>query len=131
LFLFVYGSLRYGMTYHDYLEGATQIAAHAWTWGELYDTREGYPGLVSGEGQVLGEVYQITCQQLKRINDLEDYYGPSDPRNIYERKQIEINSETGTFLSYVYFFKDEDFLRSYGIPISTGDWVEYIRSFEG
>ncbi|RAL26702.1 gamma-glutamylcyclotransferase family protein [Thermoflavimicrobium daqui] len=125
--LFVYGSLRKGMKYHHLLQGAKLITLSAWIRGLLYDTRQGYPGLTPGNGHVIGEIYHINKQILKRVDQLEDYYGPQDPRNLYERNELYVNTkEYGKIRSFVYTYKMEQWLKQKGIYITEGDWVQYM-----
>ncbi|SFJ43098.1 gamma-glutamylcyclotransferase family protein [Thermoflavimicrobium dichotomicum] len=127
MYLFAYGSLRMGMKYHDVLRGARLAFPRAWVQGALYDTREGYPGMIAGQDQVMGEIYQIDLAILKRVDELEDYYGLSHPDNLYERVEMLVHlPEQEQIPAFVYFYKDRDFLIKKGIYIHSGDWAQYV-----
>ncbi|MBA4496270.1 gamma-glutamylcyclotransferase [Paenactinomyces guangxiensis] len=123
--LFVYGSLRKGMKYSHYLKGAALVGRTAWIRGELYDTGEGYPGLIQGKGKVYGEIYHIDGRQLKKIDALEDYFGPDHHLNLYERITTEVYTPGGAVQALVYFYRDQDQLKKNGIWIPSGDWRQY------
>jgi len=120
--LFVYGSLRAGRRYHHFLEGAPLVAERAWTRGLLYDTGLGYPGMIPGRGTVFGEVYRVDRNQLRRIDHLEDFHGPGDPRNTYERVVRTVTTPTGSIPCFLYLYVDRDRLRAQGRRILSGDW---------
>ncbi len=125
--LFVYGTLRRGMSNGFYLKDAKLVAPIAWTEGKLYDTGHGYPGLVSGKGKVYGEVYRIDKVQLKYMDDLEDYHGPGHPQNLYERKVKRIATIRGFVWAYLYYYRNKEELIKNGTFIPGGDWCRYVR----
>ncbi|SEN00625.1 gamma-glutamylcyclotransferase family protein [Lihuaxuella thermophila] len=129
--LFVYGTLRRGMSNAGYLRDAKLIAAKAWTEGKLYDTRRGYPGLVPGQGTVYGEIYRIHRMQIKQVDDLEDYYGPGHPQNMYERKLKRVATDHGFVWAYLYYYCDQEKLMKTGIWIPGGDWCSYAGKKKG
>jgi gamma-glutamylcyclotransferase (GGCT)/AIG2-like uncharacterized protein YtfP len=124
--LFVYGTLRRGMSNAVYLRDAKLIAAKAWTEGKLFDTGNGYPGLVPGKGKVYGEIYRIDKMQLKLMDELEDYYGPGHPQNMYERKVARIATDRGFVWAYLYYYREKEKLMKTGIWIPGGDWCRYV-----
>jgi gamma-glutamylcyclotransferase (GGCT)/AIG2-like uncharacterized protein YtfP len=122
--LFVYGSLRAGRKYHHFLEGAPLVADRAWTRGLLYDTGLGYPAMIPGRGIVRGEVFRVDRDRLKRIDRLEDFYGPGDPRNTYERVVRTVFTPLGPLSCFLYLYVDKDRLRAHGRRIRNGVWNE-------
>lgn len=124
MYLFVYGTLRRGMRYAHYLQGASLVVSNAWIQGELFDTGDGYPGLISGKGRVIGDIYQVDSEQLKRVDELEDYFGPNHPDNLYERVMEEINTKKGHLLAWVYYYCDTARLKQTGIWIPSGNWCK-------
>lgn len=40
---------------------------------------------------IKGEVYEVDEQTMKRIDILEHYHGPHDPRNMFERLEVKMN----------------------------------------
>lgn len=130
ILLFVYGSLRQGMDNAPLLSRARLVARSAWVDGFLYDTGEGYPGMINGQGRVWGEVYQITQWELKRIDRLENYYGPEHPDNLYERVLLKVGTSQGEHTAYAYRFRDIGHLQQRGKFIDSGDWVLYSKCGE-
>ncbi|MBW4082054.1 gamma-glutamylcyclotransferase [Paenibacillus sp. S150] len=119
--VFVYGTLRQGEQYHHLLGGSGLFSAQAQVKGRLEDTGLGYPVLIEGEGRVAGELYEITEAVLKRLDELEDYYGPDDERNEYERIRAEASTDNGKVESWLYVYRHAR--RHNAIP--EGDWKLY------
>lgn len=118
--LFVYGTLRRGERYHGWLEKARGLSFLAQVTGSLADTGYGYPAMMKGEGKVSGEIYEIDEDTLRRVDDLEDYYGPGDSRNLYERVETVAYTDRGEMTVWTYV--SNRFLFS---PIPYGDWKLY------
>jgi len=122
--LFVYGTLRRGEINHALLGSSRCESFLAVMPGSLYDTGRGYPAMAEGKGEaagagiVCGEIYRVDEETLARIDDLEDYYGPGDPRNLYERVEMKARTDRGEMdvLAYV-----SDRFRD-GAAICFGDW---------
>ncbi|MNO33509.1 putative gamma-glutamylcyclotransferase YkqA [compost metagenome] len=120
-FVFVYGTLRQGEQYHDWLGDSRLFSAHAQVRGRLEDTGLGYPVLVEEEGSVAGELYEVTEAVLHRLDELEDYYGPGDQRNEYERIKTEADTDNGKVEAWQYVYRHAQ--RQPAIP--EGDWKLY------
>jgi gamma-glutamylcyclotransferase (GGCT)/AIG2-like uncharacterized protein YtfP len=117
--VFVYGTLREGEGNHHYLAGALRVAQTAKTRGRLVDTGCGYPAMLLAEGQwTQGELYEVDSRTLRRLDRLEDYYGENDPRNLYDRVEVAVESDQGSVLALTYIFKEDDGLP----PIDGNDW---------
>ena len=134
--VFVYGTLLRGEANHALLRGAERLEADARVRGALYDTGCGYPALVLEEGAaedsgagpagpVAGEVYAVDGRMLAELDALEDYWGPGDPRNLYERVEAAVSVPGGEMRALVYVFPAE---RAAGLArIDGGDWRAYRR----
>lgn len=71
MLLFVYGSLKRGARHHDELsEGRFLDTARTAPRYSLCSHGE-YPGLVSGADVVSGELYEVTPELLKRLDEFE------------------------------------------------------------
>nr|WP_168120499.1 gamma-glutamylcyclotransferase family protein [Paenibacillus sp. HB172176] len=68
---------------------------------------------------MLGELYCIDEVMLQKIDELEDYFGSGDARNLYEREQAEVYVNQGKYRAWTYFY-----LKSNGGDsiIPSGDW---------
>ncbi|MEW8987042.1 MAG: gamma-glutamylcyclotransferase family protein, partial [Bacillus sp. (in: firmicutes)] len=122
--VFVYGTLRRHESNHHLLKEACCLAQQAWTKGILYDTGLGYPALKdSNDGVVYGELYEIDFQQLKAIDELEDYLGPGQ-NNLYNRGSQTVSTDKGDFEAFVYsIHPDQEGILKQIIPL--GDWTIY------
>lgn len=131
---FVYGTLRPGAYNHDrYLLGRTLAEEPALLTGALLYDGPGYPYAVAGEGRVTGEL--VTAEpgdaygELLRVLDwLEEYAGPGDPRNVYERVECEVVRvrDGAGVRAWVYLAAPGVPL---GAPIPGGDW--FTRAPDG
>jgi len=91
--VFVYGTLKKGYGNHRCLDGAKFIKETITK--PIYDLVDvGYfPGLVSGNNAIQGEIYEINDSILKRLDNLEGYRGKSSNSNLYNRIIIKIEDE--------------------------------------
>lgn len=119
--VFVYGTLRQGEQYHDLLGDSRLFSVLAQVKGTLADTGSGYPVLIETEGRVAGELYEVTEEVLRRLDELEEYYGPGDERNDYERVVTEVMTDTGVTEAWVYMYRHP---QQYA-AIPEGDWKLY------
>lgn len=122
--VFVYGTLRKHEANHYLLEGAKCLAEQSWTYGELYDTGEGYPAMkCSVRNKVYGELYSMNEEQLRTLDQLEDYAGPGKD-NLYDRHKQTVYTDIGSHNAYVYTISPdhENLLRN---KIDLGDWKIY------
>lgn len=125
--VFVYGTLRQGEVNHSLLKQAKCLARQAWTNGVLYDTTCGYPAMVrDNEERVYGEVYEISEDQLRRLDELEGYTG-NQTEDLYDRVIQTIFTDHGCYDAYVYIF--EPTKASHLAKIDFGDWKchQYIK----
>jgi gamma-glutamylcyclotransferase (GGCT)/AIG2-like uncharacterized protein YtfP len=122
--VFVYGTLLEGQTNHHRLANSVRVFNHATVDGTLYDVGCGYPALVlTGTGEVYGEVYEVSEEVLRSLDSLEGYYGVGDPGNYYDRVEVEVTSGEWTTraLTYVFSEKQARVLEM----IESGDWRHY------
>lgn len=124
--VFVYGTLRMGEPWHNLLAPYTTAVQPATLHGaELYWASDWYPGLVKGTGTVTGELAELDPLQmdavLEVLDEFENYHGPGDPANQYEREVITVKTNDGARRDawvYVWLRKTEDSRR-----IPEGDWA--------
>ena len=119
--VFVYGTLRRGGAgaMHIRFPGSKFIA-DAQVMGSLYDLGA-YPGLLLNESNslVVGEVYEVDDETLKRLDDFE-------ASSSYRRKQVEISLGDGRLVCWTYE-PDPEFYSPRTL-ITSGDWIEYART---
>jgi gamma-glutamylcyclotransferase (GGCT)/AIG2-like uncharacterized protein YtfP len=128
--VFVYGSLRQGGYYHGLIAPFTQAVETGWLDGmALFQVNERYPGIVRGEGHVLGELITLDPDRLTlamgALDELEEYFGPGDPRNLYERELLTVRTVGGALVqawAYRWLGSAEGCTR-----IADGDWIRYWR----
>lgn len=125
--LFVYGTLRKGEINHGLMGASRCLSSPAWVTGVLVDTGFGYPAMRPGDGLVCGEIYAVDDETLARIDELEDYFGPGDPRNLYDRVSVTARTEDGEREVLVYVSDRFDAVA----PIPSGDWVRHRRRTDG
>jgi len=77
--LFVYGTLKRGLTNHHHLGGA-RFVAEAWMDGVALHDLGPFPMAVAGDGHAVGELYRVDGDQLARLDRFEGV-----PR-LYERR---------------------------------------------
>lgn len=122
--VFVYGTLRRGQTNAHYMQGARCIADGAWTYGELFDTNEGYPAMIcSNEVKVYGEVYEVNDDVLHKLDELEEYTGNAET-DLYDRITQTVYVTDMEIHAYVYIAQDKKMLKK---VIDSGDWLLYQK----
>lgn len=103
--------------------------------GDL-DAKMGYPGLIVGDGTVFGELMYLpkndtaaSAALMQALDDLEEYRGPENPANLYERRLTEVHSHAGPVLAWVYWFvgADVEALATRAIAVPDGDWRRFLE----
>ena len=69
--MFVYGSLRQGLSAHHLLQGCHRLSDGVLAGSELID-HAGYPMLQAGSGEVEGEVYEVHPSQWPALDAWEE-----------------------------------------------------------
>ena len=115
----VYGSLRFGMSNHQYYLSDSEYKGTFSTEPEYtLHSLQWYPGLkLNGNTSVVMEVYEVDEKTLTNLNRLEGYY-PGEKSTFYDR--IEINTPWGKAFTYIYVNE----LSKESI-VESGDWVGF------
>lgn len=128
--VFVYGSLREGhYNYDKYLKDKSKFISYGYVKGDLY-TIEGviYPALIEGEGKVIGEIYEVSEEVSKAIDELESYV-KDDPSNEYNKVDCDILDEEGNVLEvlpvYMFNMQKEKNQGRLEHLIESGDYTKY------
>ena len=103
--LFVYGTLRKGFRLHKYLADKSRFIGTGMMQGILYDLGD-YPGVMpSGEGEVLGEVYELedSLIQLEELDDIEGFYPDQNETSMFIRSLTDVKLTDGNIVqAWVY-----------------------------
>lgn len=123
--VFVYGSLLPGQQNHALLAPFIRCSAPAFLTGmAMVWASDTYPGILRGSGTVTGELVELDPDRLPdalaALDELEDYRGPGDPANEYERAVAAVSTrDGGTRPAWVYLWNGE---AQSARPIPGGDW---------
>jgi len=132
--VFVYGTLMRGMLNHDLIKDYMLQCLRATTTGKLYHLPEGYPVLVADKRKIVyGEAIKVyeDSSALGILDELEEFFGPGHPDNIYERVERDIHLPDLAWkvraLIYVCPEHREQQTLQMGTLVSHGDWKKYIK----
>lgn len=115
----VYGSLRKEMGNHRLLENANYLGEFDTTPNFSLYSLGGYPGLKQdGETSVKMEVYEVTPEEARRVDNLEGYTPGASDNNFYDKIQI----ETPYGWAGTYVFVPSITGRTL---VKSGDWKEF------
>ena len=121
--LFIYGTLMPGLRLESEMQGARFVGT-AQVPGRLVDVGR-YPGLLSGDGVVTGEVYKVDGVQLARLDRVEGMVRGDRAASQYWREEVTVSGGPLQGLrvqTYVYNRPAEAC-----VPIPHGDYRRYIR----
>lgn len=132
--IFVYGSLREGsFNYKKVLEGNVLNKVYGKATGNLFHLEnKGYPALIEGNKQIIGEIITLKNKNiLKEIDLLENYNAFKYKESEYIRKPIKVvnlNTKKIEILdAYVYNVNNKSNFRDVLKIVPSGDWLEYIE----
>ena len=125
--VFVYGTLMRGESNHEFFLSNDWFISRAIVAGfDMYDIGY-YPGIIPGEGNVLGELYEVPVDAIENLDGLEG------EGNLYIRRCIPLTKETGepAFASVYIYNHDVDGLKM--IPESlqpyTAEWQKGAEDY--
>lgn len=131
--IFVYGSLRSDMfNYKKLLEGKVSNVVKGRINGDLFHLdNKGYPAVIPGNNKIQGELMELIDfnQSLDELDELERYCEDNNINCEYLRKEVDVFLEDGTIEKayyYEYNPKSNINLNDKKIPVSNGDWKEYM-----
>lgn len=120
--LFVYGTLLRGLSRAQVLRSA-RFLGPGLAEGRIFDLGE-YPGLVSGKGEVVGELWHVDTDTLRRLDRIEDY-DPRDPSgSLYRRIGTRVRSFSGEWIAASTYCYNHSPAAAF--PIQHGDYRRYL-----
>jgi gamma-glutamylcyclotransferase (GGCT)/AIG2-like uncharacterized protein YtfP len=104
--VFVYGLLKRGFSLHHHMAQGT-FAGDATARGILYSLGE-YPGMVDGDGSVLGELYRFddVAVALELLDEVEEYDPLEPERSLYVRtvRPVTLRSSDAPVPAWCYLY---------------------------
>lgn len=95
MYVFVYGTLRKGDSRFGVLDGCECIHGVAFIDGFDMLNLGGFPGIVPGNGRIVGEIYEVDEEVLGQLDRIEGYR-EDDPKNsLYIRQKVDAFYEDG------------------------------------
>jgi gamma-glutamylcyclotransferase (GGCT)/AIG2-like uncharacterized protein YtfP len=122
-YLFIYGTLMPGLRLEAEMHGA-RFVGPAQIQGRLVDVGR-YPGLLPGDGSVVGEIYEVDDAHLARLDGVEDMVPGDRAASQYWREEVTVLSgplQGQPVQTYVYNRPVDGYS-----PIPHGDYRRYIR----
>jgi gamma-glutamylcyclotransferase (GGCT)/AIG2-like uncharacterized protein YtfP len=122
-YLFIYGTLMPGLRLETQMHGA-RFMGPAQVPGRLVDVGR-FPGLLLGDGQVTGEVYEVDAAHLARLDVVEGLVPGDREASQYWREEVAVLSgplQGQPVQTYVYNRPVDGCT-----PIAHGDYRRYIR----
>lgn len=130
--VFVYGTLMSGMSAHDKIAIFVKQIVPAWVCGRLVQLSAGYPVLLPGSGRVAGELIELQQVEaaLAAMDEWEEYYGPQQVENAYERELWLVYGEAFTTMAWLYCCPAgrEERVMAEGITIPQNDWRKFTKN---
>lgn len=126
--LFVYGGLLKGMTLSPFIEGAKYLGP-AYIKAKIFFLGQ-FPGIVSGNDTVFGELYELKKNELPGLDKIEDYHPDNIKKSSYVRKQVEVNTlPIGAKINAEAYFYNRPIQKEH-IYIAHGDYRRFIYQEE-
>ena len=118
--VFVYGTLRLGASNHHRMAGA-ECLGPAKVQGDLYKI-DWYPGLVPnhGAGRVAGEVYRVSSELLRQLDEFEGVTGGEQDEYRRVIKDVEMGDGQGS--QRVWLWEYQKSVKELQ-PVTDNDWV--------
>lgn len=134
--IFVYGSLREGFfNYDKYLKGKVLKLESAKIKNMVvyHMPYKGYPALLEGSGEVLGEVMVLKDYEntMKTLDEMEGFISNDNPKNEYNKTLLEVEIlESGKIekcYTYCYNEKIDNMFEKEAIFLKDGDWKNHMN----
>lgn len=131
---FVYGTLMTNCANHHVIgtEAIERIVRAKMHNVDLYMYHKNYfPCMIAGQGEVLGELMTIKEHAFEKIvarmDRLEGYVAPNNPKNFYDRFIMQAEDEQGELVeAYCYVYNTDN--GQLGEKITDGDFKRYVKT---
>ena len=119
----VYGSLRKGLGNHRVIEGSEQLGTDVVKGWEMFSLG-GFPGIKTGSGDIVVEVYKVVSEGIARnLDRLEGFSEQDSARNFYNKATI-----STAFGEAEIYTLEEGY---HGDSVPDGDWAKYRHNARG
>ena len=116
--VFVYGTLMKGQTNHSYLKNSKCCGSATVEGYDMYDCGW-YPAIVDGDSLIVGELYEVSADDMPSIDMLEG------EGSLYAKRCEMVNIEGRTVQAFVYVYLD-DLTGLERIPAWKREYVWYV-----
>lgn len=100
--------------------------------GHAADDQAGYPVLLPGPDTIVGEVMEVDdpAAILPALDQLEGFWGPDHPENVYERRLSPVVVAGTLRLAMVYWYVGEleAQLARRALLVPSGDWRQFLAA---
>jgi len=104
MFLFVYGTFRYGFELHHLLRKSRFVGLAHVEGYNMYDLGN-FPGIVKGENAVWGEVYEIDDSLIKELDIVEGFTGSPDDLYVRETTTVYFDQRRRYRMNNVFLYR--------------------------
>ncbi len=108
--IFVYGTLKIGGRFAKKFDKSRLSSKTGTIKGTMFSINNSFPGVVlQGGTTIIGEVheYEESIEVERALDCLEGYHGRDDPHNLYDKYNVEVNTDDGVEKCKVYIFARE------------------------
>ncbi len=125
MLLFVYGSLMKNQeNYFLFKVGRAKFVAKGYIKGRLYDLGVGFPAAAEEEGEIYGELYEVSEELLSDIDELEGYYIDHPKDSLYIRKTVSVRAFSKEIYEAEVYYMSLDKLKGFfTVAIEGGRWA--------
>lgn len=127
--LFAYGTLRteprsqvFGLEMHHFDPGARLMGElGAWRLDGYVMHALGVPIVSPGEGEIVGDLYSVTLEGLKRLMQYEGY-----PGGAYDMEELTVTSGERSEQAIVFTAAQGVIVERFGDAVPSGDFFDHI-----
>lgn len=125
MLVFVYGTLRQGDCRAGALADYPEVELDARVQGFRMLNLGAFPGIIPGEGEIKGEVYEIDAACLRLLDGIEGYREDDPENSLYRREKAMSYDSRGKEIgeTYLYVFNRPS-RADLSKVITSGDWLQ-------